>query len=93
MDGAKRNLATVEEVVAQSFGGHIKVETNLSTCGLYSREDFGKAYIDPAKETQAAARRIPHKADDWELDPVVRENLIKDVEKLAEMSLGPSSNG
>ena len=54
--GVKKNVAMIEDVVAKSLGGHIKVETTdaIRTFGLFDRVDFGKAYIDPPKEPQAA---------------------------------------
>lgn len=56
VDSVKKNVEMVQDVVGQSFGGPIKAETTdaIRTFGLFCRVDFGKAYIDPPKETQAA---------------------------------------
>lgn len=51
---AKDSLDILDEVLAQSFGGPIKVKTDwrLRTYGAYRREDFGKAFIDPPKKNE-----------------------------------------
>lgn len=53
-DYARESLNILDEVLAQSFGGPIKVKTvrTLETYGAYCRKDFGKAFIDPPQKNE-----------------------------------------
>ncbi len=56
VDGIKTDLDIINEVLAHSFGGQIKIETThrLRTFGAFRPNDFKRAFIEPAPEPLAA---------------------------------------
>jgi hypothetical protein len=64
MDGVRKDLHVIADVLNKSFGGNIKVRINrsLPTYGLYDRADFLKAYIErpePEKPQEAPSTPAP----------------------------------
>jgi hypothetical protein len=56
IDGVEHDLAILEQVLAETFGGRLKVETpGLEIVGLFHRRHFGQVFIDPPKAQAKAA--------------------------------------
>lgn len=61
LEGAKGNLAILKDVLQESFGGPIRVETTdmIETLGFFLPDYFGKAYVPTQKEEKPRVEEQP----------------------------------
>ena len=98
LDGAKANLAILEDVMAKSFGGHIKVEATdmIETYGLFLPDYFGKAYVPDKEEEKPQAEGQPQahaSPNQWEGPSPAKMALINatknNIEARADRLINP----